>query len=261
MINRILPAKLIIKKIAVWPGCLIFLLLLYCSRDNKSIMPKQPAFRNWQLISIRKPCTPVSALEESLIAAGLVDISKLDTNIIVDLKYSTTENFLKLDLYGDFNKCYLQPDVADKLLLAQKYLNELKAGYHIIVLDAARPQSIQQLFWDTLKMPVSEKVKFVANPKYGSLHNFGAAVDVTLADENKIPLDMGCIFDYIGELAHPVAEKKMLSEGKLTQQQLDNRKLLRTIMYKAGFFNIQTEWWHFTSCYREEAVTKYQMIK
>jgi len=243
---------------------LILFFTLYCcsseKKDNTTTVTQAIA-RNQKLMVKRPVCKPMTTLEKSLIEAGLIDVALIDTTIIVNLKYSTTDNFLGFDLYGDFNKCYLQPDVAEKLIKAQQYLNEIKANYHLMVLDAARPRSIQQIFWDTLKMPVSEKVKFVANPKNGSLHNFGAAVDVSIADENKIALDMGCPYDYIGELAYPTSETKMLSEGKLSQQQVDNRKLLRTVMYKAGFFNIQTEWWHFNSCRREEAIIKYKMIE
>ncbi len=242
---------------------LLLLTLYCCSSGNLDIETnlKQAKVRNQKLIVKRIVHNPITNLEKSLIDAGLVDVFSLDSNIIVDLKYSTTDNFLGIDLYGNFTKAYLQPDVAQKLINAQNFLNEIKAGYHIIVFDATRPQSIQQIFWDTLKMPISEKVKFVANPKNGSLHNFGAAVDVSIADENKIPLDMGCPYDFIGELAYPTSEAKLLTEGKLSQQQVDNRKLLRTVMYKAGFFNIQTEWWHFNSCRREDAVLNYKMIK
>jgi len=238
-------------------------ILSCCSSENKDnlIFLRQAITRNQNLIVKRQVHKPMTVLEKSLIDAGLVDVSLLDRNIIVNLKYATTDNFLGINLYGDFNKCYLQPDVADKLINAQQYLNEIKPGYHLLVLDAARPRSVQQIFWDTLKMPVSEKVKFVANPKNGSLHNFGAAVDITISDENKVPLDMGCPYDFIGELAYSVSEEKLLSEGKLTQLQVDNRKLLRTVMYKAGFFNIQTEWWHFNSCRREEAEKNYKMIE
>jgi D-alanyl-D-alanine dipeptidase len=239
------------------------MILINCSCSNSSdeVILKKAASRKLGIIVNRKTQQPMTLLEKSLLDAGLMDVSLLDSNILVDLKYSTTDNFLGIDLYGDFNKAYLQLDVAEKLFKAQQFMSELKPGYHLLIFDAARPQSIQQKFWDTLKMPVSEKVKFVANPKYGSLHNFGAAVDVSIADKNKIPLDMGCPYDFIGELAYSISEEKLFSEGKLTRQQIDNRKLLRMVMYKAGFFNIQTEWWHFNSCYREEAVEKYEMIK
>lgn len=240
----------------------LLILLNSCNYNNKTVPELKSASNRFQREEVKRMVhTPMTTLEKSMINAGLVDISLLDTNIIVDLKYSTTENFLGIDLYGDFNKCYLQPEVADKLINAQRYLNEIKPGYTLLIFDATRPRSIQQIFWDTLKMPISEKVKFVANPKNGSLHNFGAAVDLSIADESKTPLDMGCPYDFIGEIAYPTSEAKMLSEGKLTEEQIDNRKLLRTVMYKAGFFNIQTEWWHFNSCRREDAIINYKMIE
>ena len=115
--------------------------------------------------------------------------------------------------------------------------------------------------WDTVKIPMAEKTKYLSNPKYGSLHNYGAAVDISIVDEKNIPLDMGTSYDFFGELAYPEKEQQMLREGKLTQQQIDNRKLLRAVMQKASFFNIQTEWWHFNSCTREFAAQNYKIIE
>jgi D-alanyl-D-alanine dipeptidase len=164
-------------------------------------------------------------------------------------------------MYGNFNKAYLQKDVAVKLVQAQRYLNELKLGYRLIIYDAVRPRSVQQKMWDTLKVPFNEKIKFLSNPALGSLHNFGAAVDISILDEKHHALDMGTPFDYEGELAYPESETKLLKEGKLTSEQVDNRKLLRMVMNKAGFFNIETEWWHFNSCTLEKAIEKYKIIE
>ena len=164
-------------------------------------------------------------------------------------------------MYGNFNKAYLQKDVAEKLVQAQKYLNELIEGYCLIIYDAVRPLSVQQKMWDTLKVSFNEKIKFLSNPKLGSLHNFGAAVDISILDERHHALDMGTPFDYEGELAYPESEVKLLKEGKLSVVQINNRKLLRKVMYKAGFFNIETEWWHFNSCTLEQAMKKYKIIE
>ncbi|MBU1719222.1 MAG: M15 family metallopeptidase [Bacteroidetes bacterium] len=211
--------------------------------------------------SISREVAEVSEIEKRMIAAVLVNVQSLNQDILVDLRYSDTSNFMGFDLYGDLNKAFLQPDVAEKLLNAQKFLEEKKPGYHIVVLDAVRPRSVQQLMWDTLEMPLMEKVKFVANPKRGSLHNFGAAVDVTLADSAENVLDMGTPFDYIGLEAQPIYEAAMLEQEKILPEHVENRKLLREVMTKAGFFNIQSEWWHFNSCYRQEAELKYQIIE
>lgn len=203
----------------------------------------------------------MSETERLLIIAGLVDIGKVDSSIVVDLKYSTNNNFLGVDMYGDFNKCYLQPDVADKLKCAQEILKSEFSFYNLIIFDAARSRSIQQKMWDTIDVPYFERSKYVSNPANGSLHNFGAAVDVSIIDERGIELDMGTAYDYFGELAYPREEERMREEGKLTHIQLLNRKLLRDVMEAAGFMGITTEWWHFNSCYRTEAYEKYAIIE
>jgi D-alanyl-D-alanine dipeptidase len=203
----------------------------------------------------------INPFEQNLIDAGLVNVLELDSTIALDLKYSTEDNFLEKDVYGDFDQCYLQPDVAEKLVLAQLLLRSKRPNYSILVYDAVRPRSVQQKMWNIVDLPIQEKVKFISNPANGSLHNFGAAVDVSLVDEYGNELDMGTPFDYIGELAHPVKEKDFLASGELVEQQVKNRKLLRSVMHKAGFFNIQTEWWHFNSCYRKEAQEKYHIIE
>ncbi|MBA3971580.1 MAG: M15 family metallopeptidase, partial [Bacteroidetes bacterium] len=203
----------------------------------------------------------ISETEKSLINAGLVDITSIDSSIVVDLRYSTMNNFLGMDMYGDFNRCYLQPDVAEKLKLAQKNLKDKFSFYDLIIYDAVRPRSIQRKMWDTIDVPYYERSRYVSNPANGSLHNFGAAVDVSIIDEHGIELDMGTTYDYFGELAYPREEERMLQEGKLTQIKLLNRKILRDAMESAGFMGITTEWWHFNSCYRTEAYQKYSIIE
>jgi D-alanyl-D-alanine dipeptidase len=203
----------------------------------------------------------LSPVEREMLAAGMVDVRSIDSSISVDLKYASTDNFLKTIIYKDLRKAYLQQDVAMKLARAQSYLKEKYPSYSLLIYDAARPVSYQQQIWDAVVMPVAEKTKFVANPKNGSLHNFGAAVDLSIIDGNKKELDMGCTFDTLSPIAYPVMEWKFLADGLLSQQQVDNRRLLREVMYRAGFFNIQTEWWHFNACTRAEAIGKYKRIE
>ncbi len=203
----------------------------------------------------------VTPIELSMISHGLIDIESIGPMILLDIKYSGTDNFLKTDIYGDYNKAFVQPEVAAKLLKAQNLLNKLRPGYRLLIFDAARPVKCQQMLWDALKMPSREKGKYASNPARGSLHNFGAAVDLSIVDEKGKELDMGCCFDYLGPLAYPSLENKLLAEGKLTTTQVSNRKLLRSVMHQAGFFNIQTEWWHFNSCTRAEAMGKYERIE
>lgn len=203
----------------------------------------------------------ISELEKNIMALGLIDVRSIDSTIKVDLKYSTCDNFLFMDLYGDLEKAYLQPDVAVKLKLAQEILRRQFPYYSLIIYDAVRPRSVQIKMWDTLKMPVSMRTKYVSNPQNGSLHNFGAAVDLSIIDDNGIVLDMGTPYDYFGELAYPREEERMIKEGKLSYKQLLNRKILRDAMVEAGFMDITTEWWHFNSCFRSQAIEKYKIIE
>jgi zinc D-Ala-D-Ala dipeptidase len=211
---------------------------------------------------VKDPAVPeISPIEKQLIEMGLVNIHDLDSEIVVDLRYSTTDNFIGLDMYGDFNECYLQKDVAEKLVLAQQFLRKKYPYYSLVVYDAVRPLHIQQQMWDTLVLPPGQKTKYLSNPGNGSLHNYGAAVDLSIIDENGIPLDMGTPFDFFGEKAHPVKEKELLESGELSHRQVFNRELLRTVMRQAGFFGIQTEWWHFNSCTRAVAAEKYKIVE
>ncbi|MCF2517886.1 M15 family metallopeptidase [Dyadobacter sp. CY351] len=212
--------------------------------------------------SVRDLKTP--AIEQKMIEQGLVDIQKLDPNIKVELKYSTTDNFVGKDVYGDLNRAYLQPEMARRLVKANALIRKKHPDYTLLVYDAARPNSVQYALWDALdnlKIPVKNKKMYVADPKIGSNHNFGCAVDLTVVDGKGKPLDMGTKYDFFGPLAYPRSEQEMLKKGKLTQQQISNRQILRTAMNQAGFKTNTTEWWHFDGMSKAQARAKYGMIK
>ncbi|MBI2270381.1 MAG: M15 family metallopeptidase [Bacteroidetes bacterium] len=199
--------------------------------------------------------------EQPFIIAGLVNVKQIIPSVLIDLRYSGLNNFMDTDVYGDIANAYLQPDVTEKLAKAQNALREKHPGYNLIIYDAARPLRVQQLMWDSIKVPKGEKTKYLSNPQYGSLHNYGAAVDIGIADSLGRELDMGTPYDFFGEEASPRREAAMLAEGKLTIVHVKNRQMLRDIMYKAGFFNIQTEWWHFNACTLENAARSYKLIE
>lgn len=190
----------------------------------------------------------------------LCDIQQTDSLIRVDLKYSTTDNFLRTDIYGDLQKAYLQPEVARKLSEARRLLQKIRPELTLLVYDAGRPSRFQRIIWDSLRVPRAEKGKYACSPLKGSAHNYGAAVDVTLADSNGKPLDMGCSFDFFGPLAYPYMEEHFVKTGALTPKQAENRRLLRLVMKKAGFSSIPTEWWHFNACSRDVAAARYPRI-
>ncbi len=203
---------------------------------------------------------PMGSLESILVENGLVDIQVLDSSILVELRYSTTNNFVGVDVYGDLERCYLQPEVAQKLIQAQAALEQRKSGYSLLVFDGARPLSVQQIFWDTLAKPEEIKHLYVADPKEGSIHNYGSAVDLTIADAQAVPLDMGTEYDFFGELAYPTKENELLEAGLLTPAQIENRQLLRDVMISAGFTPINTEWWHFNAYSRKKAAELFKII-
>lgn len=199
--------------------------------------------------------------EDVFMIAGLIDIHSEDSTIKVDLKYSTENNFMKTDVYGAIKNAYLQKEVAVKLKQAQLNLKARHPSYSLLIYDAARPLSIQQHMWDTLKSLITDRSRYLSNPTNGSLHNYGAAVDITIVDSLLQPIDMATPFDFFGIEAHPEKEAFLLQKGVLTSQQISNRQLLRKIMREAGFFNIQTEWWHFNACTLQYAANNYSLIK
>ena len=192
---------------------------------------------------------------------GLVDVQQINAAIQIDLKYTTTDNFLRERLYTSLQKAYLQKDVALRLSEVQKELSRQYPGYQLLIYDAVRPVSVQEIMWKALdSLPVKERIKFVSNPKNLSLHNMGAAVDLTILDANGEALDMGAGFDDIRKIAYPCLEDSLLKVGQLTPLQVQNRKILRNAMQAQGFRQLPTEWWHFNACSREEAKRKYKVL-
>ena len=201
-----------------------------------------------------------SDLEKVFVYLGLTNVHSIDSTILVDLRYSTKNNFMKMNMYGHLDQAYLQKDVVIKLAKAQKLLKDSLPDYSFIILDATRPVSVQQLMWDNIKVPANKKSKYLSNPKYGSLHNYGAAVDVSIVDEKGKLLDMATPFDSFEKLAYPFYREQYYKSGKLSKTQYQNRKLLQWLMKEAGFMGITTEWWHYNSCYRKEAKKWYPRV-
>ena len=197
-----------------------------------------------------------------LLVYNLVDIQTINKDVYVDLKYATTDNFMKIVLYEKMDCAFLQREVAVRLSNCQDYLTKLNPNLHLLVYDAARPESVQWKMWNALdSIPAKERGKFVSNPIHKSVHNFGAAVDLTICDSKGKALDMGAGFDDIREIAYPSLEQKFLASGELTKVQIENRKLLRQVMRHQKFRNLPTEWWHFNACSREQAIVKYKLLK
>lgn len=159
-----------------------------------------------------------------------VDIAKVNPNIITDIRYATTNNFTGRVLYSSA-VCLLRRPVAKKLDLIQKNLEKKKLGLKIY--DGYRPRYVQRIFWEIIP-----DTRYVADPNIGSKHNRGAAVDVTLVDENGNELEMPTPFDDFTEIAHT-------TYTHLPKHILANRTLLHDAMKEQGFIPLPTEWWHF----------------
>lgn len=205
---------------------------------------------------------PVGELELRLIEAGLANIKVVIPDALVDLKYSSTDNFFGMDVYGDLENAYLQPEVAEMLRKAYELLQQRNPELTLLVYDGVRPRSVQWILWDNLDKPDSLKPLYVADPRRGSLHNYGVAVDLTLADKQSgEALDMGTHYDYFGYPAYPDREEQMLREGKITHAHVRNRELLRAVMNGAGFKGIGSEWWHFDAFTRKVAAEKFEIVE
>ncbi|MEG1649769.1 MAG: hypothetical protein RR277_07760 [Rikenellaceae bacterium] len=85
-----------------------------------------------------------SDIEQKMIDYGMVSVVMLDPTIKVGLAYSTTNNFVKTDMYGDFDKAYLLPEIAEMVVKAQRILKKQYPNYSLLIIDAARPMSVQQ---------------------------------------------------------------------------------------------------------------------
>jgi zinc D-Ala-D-Ala dipeptidase len=163
----------------------------------------------------------------------LVELTRLDPTIKLDVRYATTNDFLGTPLYTQA-RAFLQRPAAEALVRTHR---ELKAqGYGLIIHDGYRPWYVTKIFWDAT--PNDKKI-FVANPAEGSRHNRGCAVDLSLYDlktgkEVKMPSG----YDEMTERAYA-----NYTGG--TSDERARRQLLRQAMEKQGFMVNPTEWWHF----------------
>ena len=205
---------------------------------------------------------PTCVYEKTMAKQGLVEVQQAIPGILVELKYATTDNFMHKNVYGCLQKAYLQKEVVARLKKAQDYLSASHPGYHLLIYDATRPLSKQWDLWNALpQYPPELRRNYVANPAEHSIHNYGSAVDLTVADEQGRPLDMGTPFDFFGEMAYPSREKDLLASGKLTKEAYSNRLILRKAMVRGGFMPIEYEWWHFNAFSRAEAKRRFAVLK
>ena len=192
--------------------------------------------------------TPIRAPEELLIEAlaasppeeegdfrpaDLAELVALDSTILLDIRYATTNNFMGEIFYSE-PRAFLQRPAAEALVRAHHWLGE--QGYGLLIHDGYRPWYVTKMFWDAT--PEELRV-FVANPANGSRHNRGCAVDLTLYDlETGAPVTMTGGYDEMSPRSYP-------DYAGGTARQRWHRELLREAMEAQGFTVYEAEWWHF----------------
>jgi D-alanyl-D-alanine dipeptidase len=199
------------------------------------------------------PMTTAAALRVEDIAAhpDFVPLAAVD-GIVVDLRYAGRDNFTGRVLYRGIDCAWLRREAADGLRAAVAQLARARPGWRLAVLDALRPQRVQQAIWDEFAGGGLEQ--YFAHPERGSIHSWGLAVDVTLVDAAGREVDMGSAFDAMTPLSHPELEADHLRSGTMRPAHIEARHALRAAMHAGGFAGIDNEWWHFD--HGDRAVTR-----
>ena len=221
------------RQLALLTGCGFFILFSLSCREN-------PPHEKKVQREVSEPADTISTISDT-ITHHLPGLSELaDTTFIrladysndfeYDLRYATTNNFLKAKVY-DCAECYTRVKTAKALLQANEEF--MDKGYKIKFFDCYRPNSVQYKMWEMVPNP-----QYVANPVKGSIHNRGGAVDITLVTKDGTVVDMGTDFDFFGRRAYH-------DNKDLPEHILRNRAVLKETMEKYGFWSIRTEWWHY----------------
>jgi zinc D-Ala-D-Ala dipeptidase len=201
--------------------------------------------------------SPRAALEAAQHHPDYDDVSSLP-NVTVDLRYGTKHNLLHKDVYGGFQRALLHREAAAKFRIASRLLGERHPDFRFVVYDALRPQAAQIEFYQLVRGTPREH--YFADPSKGSIHSFGFAIDLGLLANGRGEVDMGTHFDELDELSEPQKENEMLVSGRLRQEQLDNRLLLRRVMQEAGFLQLPHEWWHYDALPPAEVRARYKRL-
>ncbi len=213
---------------------LLFSILFGCGQQKS----KEPAEADWADTTARKEAATVSPEEDTpnlksfdgLADTTFVRLADYSDQFSYDLRYATENNFLKARVY-DCAECYTRVKTAKALIEANKEFME--KGFRIRFFDCYRPNDVQYKMWELVPNP-----QYVADPRKGSIHNKGGAVDITLETLEGQLLDMGTDFDFFGRKAYH-------DNRELPDTVLRNRELLKETMENHGFWSIRTEWWHY----------------
>ncbi|MFZ4106321.1 M15 family metallopeptidase [Flavobacterium sp.] len=170
------------------------------------------------------------ALYEGINDTTFVKLISFSNDFVLDMKYATQDNFLKQKVYA-CEECYLRLKTIKYLIAANTEFQ--KKGYRIKLFDCYRPLDVQKKMWELVS-----NSDYVADPKKGSIHNRGGAVDISIVNSDGKELDMGTSFDFFG----PEASHKY--QG-LSSKIKKNRIYLKEVMMRNNFKSYDSEWWHY----------------
>jgi len=160
----------------------------------------------------------------------IIEITAATHDVEFDLAYATDRNFTSQPIYANA-VCYLHRDAVDGLDTAIELARA--QGLRLKIFDALRPSEAQWVLWNHTPDP-----DFLADPRRGSPHSRGVAIDLTLIDQQGRELEMGTSFDAFTPLSHHGN-----TENSAEAQR--NRFLLLGIMSTAGWDFYRNEWWHY----------------
>lgn len=169
----------------------------------------------------------------TFLKSDLVELVQLDSTFKLDIRYATSNNFVGKPVYKQA-KAFLQKPAAEALVKAHQTLK--KQGYGLQIFDGYRPWSVTKAFWD---LTPKNKKHFVANPKKGSRHNRGCAIDLRLYRlKTGEQIKMTSAYDEMTPRSYPNYKGG-------TAEQRNMRDLLIKTMIANGFKVYPYEWWHF----------------
>jgi len=179
-------------------------------------------------------CAPEPPYEKGTFKeSDLVELIKLDPTFELDIRYATNNNLVGRPVYTEA-RAFLQRPAAEALVKVNKEMESL--GYRLLIFDGYRPWSVTKTFWDIT--PDDKKI-FVADPKEGSRHNRGCAIDLSLFDiASGKEIQMTGEYDEMSKRSYP-------DYAGGTEEQRKMRDLLRSKMEANGFVVYEFEWWHF----------------
>lgn len=203
------PSNDVVRSAAMRRFLLLSLALAACSHETRSAT-----------VSLATP-TP----------AEVVDVAKVAPGARFDMRYAQSDNFLKKTVYP-CARCLLRREAADALARAQTALE--KDGYGLKLWDCYRPLAVQHEMWKIVSDP-----KWVADPKKGSVHNRGGAIDVTLVTKDGADLEVPS--------AHDDFTEKAYADAPASEAAAKHRAILRKALEAEGFAVFPSEWWHFNA--------------